>query len=218
MTKHSPRCLRCGAGPEWIEGEAPVSDLRKDNYEQFLRDLADTDTEIRNLARPHLAPLDVDGDKEGSPGMADVVELLVKKLESANAKIAEYESRVQPDNDPQDPKSGYPSTVNDYLSLLAGYLTDAVPDENVGDDKFWAWHDEFERRWTGWARPLVAEIIGQRDEARAKIAAMEADIRTLRAEIFDAKFDPEIELRDKVDALVFVTSMIDSLPAIGGVK
>lgn len=64
----------------------------KANYEQFLRDLADTDTEIRNLARPHLAPLDVDGDKEGSPGMADVVESLVKKLAAANAKIAEYET------------------------------------------------------------------------------------------------------------------------------
>jgi hypothetical protein len=66
---------------------------------QECQDWAETDTDIRNLCRPHLTPLEVDGDKYSVPTMADVCELTVRKLESEvsrlRAELAELKASIK---------------------------------------------------------------------------------------------------------------------------
>jgi len=50
------------------------------NYKTLLKDTADEDTEIRNMARVVLSEYEVYGDNYGVPNIADVVELLMKKI------------------------------------------------------------------------------------------------------------------------------------------
>ena len=119
MNKQMAHCLRCGAGPEWIEGKV------------LAEDSADS------------------------------------QLDAANAKIAELtvanEQHVK----------WFESTDDEKTRLL---LAESRSNE------------------------IVTTML------RAKIAAMEADVRTLRRDVFDP------------DIYRIVSRVIDSLPAIGGVK
>jgi hypothetical protein len=58
----------------------PIDDLRK-FYCKSLRDWASDDTEIRRLASKVLTEFEVNGDSYGVPGIREIVELLVNKIE-----------------------------------------------------------------------------------------------------------------------------------------
>ena len=57
----------------------------------------------------------------------------------------------KPDTDAQDPDSGYPKTVNDYLHLLSCYWADMLDPDDVPDDEvFVAWERQ--------SRPVIEQI------------------------------------------------------------
>lgn len=51
-------------------------------YARALEDWAETDSSIRNLAVRVLTDFEVNGDSYGVPTVEDIVELLVKRIES----------------------------------------------------------------------------------------------------------------------------------------
>lgn len=59
----------------------PIANLRK-YYCQELEDWAHTDTIVRQCAKRVLSEFEVEGDSYGVPMIEDIVELLVKKIES----------------------------------------------------------------------------------------------------------------------------------------
>ena len=56
-----------------------------------------------------------------------------------------------PDTDAQDPDSGYPKTVDDYLHLLSSYWADVLDDADMPDDIYFA-------TWEHQARPLIERL------------------------------------------------------------
>lgn len=67
----------------------------------------------------------------------------------------------RPDTDAQDPDSGYPKTVNDYLSLLSCYWADTLDPCDVPDDVYFA-------TWEHQARPLIERLLTRQPESTAE--------------------------------------------------
>lgn len=59
----------------------PVAKLRE-FYARELEDWADTDTAVRKSARKVLSEFEVEGDSYGVPTIADIVDILVAKIEN----------------------------------------------------------------------------------------------------------------------------------------
>jgi phosphoenolpyruvate-protein kinase (PTS system EI component) len=70
-----------------LDSERKLSEIRL----ALIKDHCETDTNIRELARPILGNFKVDGDSYGVPGLEDIVEELIKQLaaeKEAHAKTA----------------------------------------------------------------------------------------------------------------------------------
>jgi len=68
---------------------------------------------------------------------------------------------AKPDTDSQDPASGYPKTVNDYLHLFSCYWADVM--ETELSDPYFA-------TWESMARPLIERLTRENEIARAELA------------------------------------------------
>jgi hypothetical protein len=87
-------CPSCGAGLGQVAAVSPDAEIER--LRALVKDDAETDIAVRNIARPVLGDAAVDGDSYGVPTLEDIVERLRASLAShESALIAEQELAEQ---------------------------------------------------------------------------------------------------------------------------
>jgi hypothetical protein len=72
-----------------------AAEADRDTQKALVLDFCADDTKIRDLVRPILTPLEVDGDSYGVPTPVDIVETLVSRLTAAEQSNAEMREKVE---------------------------------------------------------------------------------------------------------------------------
>lgn len=69
----------------WIKTNFSLEELRKAYYD-LLVETSETEEEVRKMAKKVLPDLEVYGDSYGVPGIGDIVESLIKRIDETNTK------------------------------------------------------------------------------------------------------------------------------------
>jgi hypothetical protein len=75
--------IRIVEGAKQLAAERKISETRL----AVIKDDCETDTNVRELARPILGDIKVDGDSYGVPGLEDIIEELIKQLAAERDKV-----------------------------------------------------------------------------------------------------------------------------------
>lgn len=79
-------------GNPWspLDEAANLIEAQQATIRRECEDWAETDTQIRNAAKPFLTEFEINGDRNGVPTIEDIVNLLVKRIASQQKEIAEW--------------------------------------------------------------------------------------------------------------------------------
>ena len=118
--------------------------------------------------------------------------------DAKQAEIERLRELLEPcrlDTDPQT-DSGYPKTVNDYLSLLGAYIADVMPDDAVPDDEYFG-------AWERLARPVIERLVSKEAEAetlrRERAGAVQVARSICRDRDYDNSWPDNLHMADIIE-------------------
>jgi ribosomal protein L20A (L18A) len=144
-----------------------------------IEDSCDDDTKIRDLCRPHLKPLECDGDSLVVPTIVNVVESTRKNLERETERLAEF-VHLQESEDRKPTLADFRESQRDVIKL-ANEL-DQARDENE-QLQIKLERTVFERN------DAVANLVDERDKVRADLAATKLSLNNTVMELFQSRND-----------------------------
>lgn len=89
-----------------------------ENYKILVQDAIDDENKIKDLARPYLSKMEIEGDSYGVPGPVDVVESLIKLI---SKDVSERELKFKKFDD------------DDFFEILKNYISEGYGDKQLGD-------------------------------------------------------------------------------------